>query len=205
MYKNTGSLILGSGSPRRRDMLETLGLSLIVDPPDVDESLHSALSPHEYVTEVTRRKLDATFRKRRCMTAPYAGIICADTVVCLDGEVLQKPLDADDSYRMLSLLVGNTHQVMTAYALFCAKTGLTIERTTTTQVTFRAASEWELHSYVRSGEGTDKAGSYAVQGLGAIFVERIEGSYSNVVGLPLCELWLDLIHAGIVTGPEEEP
>jgi septum formation protein len=205
MYKNSEILVLGSGSPRRREMLEQLGLSLIVDPPDVDEALCEGLSPHEYLTEVTRRKLSVTIQKRQHLAVSHAGIVCADTVVCLEGEILQKPLDASDAYRMLKLLMGNTHQVMTAYALYCAKTRQTVERIVTSQVTFRAAREWELHSYVRSGEGVDKAGAYAVQGLGAIFVERIAGSYSNVVGLPLCELWLDLIQLRIVAAHEVEP
>jgi septum formation protein len=127
-------------------------------------------------------------------------VLVADTSVTLDGEILGKPLDAADAERMLSTLCGREHRVLTRYALCLTDGSLQRTRTVATRVWLRTASLAEIRGYARTGEGLDKAGAYAVQGHGAFLVERIDGSYTNVVGLPACEVVLDLGASGLL-GP----
>jgi len=205
MFEIGHALVLGSGSPRRREMLEQLGLRLIVDPPHVDESYRSSDTPLGYVQRIAREKLETTLRKWQTSQVGLSGILCADTVVCVEDEVLQKPRDVRDAEGMLNRLMGCEHRVMTAYALWGGAQGRIVERVVTTTVVFRHATRQEIVAYARSGEGLDKAGAYAVQGLGSVFVERIDGSYSNVVGLPLCTLFVDLVQLGIVAITSDLP
>jgi septum formation protein len=189
-------LILGSASPRRRDILSGLGIPITVLPADIDEGLAPAEAPLEYVERIVAAKLAAVAVRAR-QTAG-AGLLVADTIVVLDEQVLGKPVDVADAERLLRRLAGREHRVHTRYAI-AAPFGETLAaRTVTSDVRLRAAPAEMLARYARTGEGLDKAGAYAVQGIGAFLVESIRGSYSNVVGLPACEVVGDLLSTGLL-------
>lgn len=192
-------LVLGSASPRRREILRGLGLPIRVEPADIPEHVGAAESPVAYVTRIVQEKLSAVAAR---LSAPLAGILVADTVVVIDGEVLNKPEGVAGAVRLLERIVGRTHTVYTRYAVSVAAAPCVAAaaRTVATEVTLRDASVDEIARYAASGEGLDKAGAYAAQGLGAFLIERIVGSYSNVVGLPACEVVLDLRALGLL-GP----
>jgi septum formation protein len=190
-------LVLGSASPRRKDILSGLGLALRIDPADIPEHVALAEPPLDYVSRIVAEKLDAVAAR---VSGAFSAILVADTVVVVDGDVLGKPVDEADAARLLRRIVGRTHTVYTRYALSLpdAPAVSRVARTVATQVSLRAASSDEITRYAASGEGLDKAGAYAAQGLGAFLIERIEGSYSNVVGLPACEVVLDLRALGLL-------
>jgi septum formation protein len=191
-------LILGSASPRRRDILAGLGIPLRVSPANVSEIELPDEAPLAYLTRIVGEKLRGS--ARAFAEGPGSALLVADTIVVLDGAVLGKPTDVADARRLLERLAGRTHRVYTRYALARADAPLlpAVERTVESSVTLRAASTGELDGYARTGEGLDKAGAYAIQGIGAFLVERIEGSYTNVVGLPACEVVQDLLGAGLL-------
>lgn len=167
-------LTLASASPRRRQLLEMLGIPVVVKPSHIPEIHRPGEAPGAYAARLAREK-----------ASNVAGewVLGADTTVVLDRELLEKPMDDEDAVRMLSLLQGRTHEVVTAVALIAG--GAVRERIDVTEVTFRPMTEALLRAYVATGEPMDKAGAYAVQGLASRFVTRVEGSYSNVVGLPI--------------------
>jgi septum formation protein len=190
-------LVLASRSPRRKELLEQLGVALDVRPADTDESVHPGEAPREYVLRVAREKARAV-----------AGdvVLAADTAVVLGGDVLGKPADADDARRMLRALSGTAHEVLTAVCVRRAQAALTVEHdvVVSTRVRFARLSPAEIAWYVATGEPLDKAGAYAIQGSGGAFVLSVEGSVSNVVGLPLAETADLLRRAGFPlpwTGP----
>ncbi len=194
-------LILGSASPRRREILQGLGIPIHVAPPSVDELQLPGDTPDAFLDRIVRDKLraacagpaDGTSGLRR------AGVLVADTIVLIDDEILGKPNDVADARRLLGKLAGRTHEVRTRYALAIGVAAQpAVERTVCSKVTMRSATEAELSGYAQTGEGLDKAGAYAVQGLGTFLVQRIEGSYTNVVGLPACELIQDLLRLGLL-------
>jgi septum formation protein len=185
-------LALGSASPRRRDLLTMIGVPFVVCPADADETARVDEPSPEYVVRVTRAKLEAV---RRRDLGSAGRVLVADTVVVApDGALLGKPRDDEDAARMLGQLAGATHAVSTCFMLALRDPGSepVYAQTVTTRVTFRPLSAGELLAYVAGGEGRDKAGAYAVQGRGAAFVERIDGSFTGVVGLPVCELLVAL-------------
>ncbi len=187
------SLVLASGSPRRRDILSQLGVRFSVIESGVEEPPAGGAEPEAYAGELAARKAEAV-RERLHAQGSRAFVLGADTIVVIGGEVLGKPADDADALRMLLALQGRSHQVITALALRRAGGALARGIAVRSRVTFRALDESTARRYVASGEGRDKAGSYAVQGLGAGLVRAIEGSYSNVVGLPACET-LELLSA----------
>jgi len=189
-------LVLGSASPRRRDILSGLGIPLLVMPADVPEELVPGETPLGYVERVVDDKMRAVTERAR--GGDGAAVVVADTIVVVDGDVLGKPRDVDDAERLLGRLAGRAHRVHTRYALASPEGELLAARTVTSEVWLRNASPQELSGYARTGEGLDKAGAYAIQGVGAFLVERIQGSYSNVVGLPACEVVLDLLEVGLL-------
>lgn len=196
---STAPLVLGSGSPRRREILSGLGIPLRVLPADVDETLHDREAPEAYLERVVTMKLGAVARLVQGeMVVP--GILVADTIVVVDGEVLGKPSHIEDARRLLLRIVGRSHVVMTRYAISAAPdlVRASAMRTVQTRVTMRAASDAEVERYAATGEGLDKAGAYAAQGIGSFLIEAIEGSFSNVVGLPACEVVQDLVATGLV-------
>lgn len=174
------SIILASNSPRRKDLLKQIGVDFTIDPADVDERVLPNEQPEEYAVRV------ALDKARVAADRAGAGIvIAADTIVVLNDEILGKPADAEDAERMLLLLSGKAHRVITGLAVMDAATGRAFTGASLTRVWFRSLSPREIASYVATGEPLDKAGAYGIQERGALFVERIEGCYFNVVGLPL--------------------
>jgi septum formation protein len=174
-------LVLASGSPRRRQLLEMLGIPIEVRPPHVREVRKPGESPQAYVERLAREK---------AASVPGPLVLGADTTVVVDGEVLEKPVDAADALRMLRRLQGRVHQVITAIALKTPDSML--GATDVTAVTFRPADDDVLRAYVATGEPMDKAGAYGIQGYGAALVERIDGDFFGVMGLPV-RLVLDLL------------
>lgn len=176
-------LILASSSPRRHELLSLLGFDFSVVKPDIDETYADA-SPEQYVSRLATEKACAVLSRY-----PDNLIIAADTTVVLSGNVLNKPINRDDAADMLRQLSGNTHQVLTGFCV--ANTSQSVTRVVASDVTFRTLTEGEIRAYCETGEPDDKAGAYAVQGIGAAFIERLDGSYSGVMGLPsfaLCEV-----------------
>lgn len=174
-------IILCSGSPRRKSLLESIGVKFTVYKPDVDETRKECEAPEEYAMRLARTKCEAGMKKY-----PEDIIISADTIVIIDYEILGKPSDREDALRMLRKLSGREHEVITAVAV--CNSGKIAVKAVHTAVKFRELSEDEILSYVLTGESDDKAGGYAVQGLGSLMIEGINGDYYNVVGLPLCTL-----------------
>lgn len=176
-------LILASASPRRAALLSQIGLTFDVHPSDVTEPPHNTYS-NSPASEVTQKL--ALFKAAAVVQHfDEAIIIGADTLVSLDGQLLGKPTDDADAFEMLTYLNGTCHEVVTGVALVDAGTGREIAWAETTQVYFRELHNDEIAAYIASGEASDKAGAYGIQGRGAAFVRRIEGCYFNVVGLPL--------------------
>ena len=179
-------LILASASPRRAALLSQIGLTFAVHPSDVPEPPYTADSDKR-VDEITQKL--ALFKARTVAQHYNAGVIIgADTLVSLDGKRLGKPTDDADALVMLSRLSGTCHEVVTGVALIDAATGEDRMWAETTQVYFRQLDSVEIAAYIETGEASDKAGAYGIQGRGAAFVHRIEGCYFNVVGLPLASL-----------------
>jgi len=185
------SFILASGSPRRRELLESIGLRFEVMASDVDEIRGVDEIPEHYVARLAEEKADAVRRLRQ-----DCWIIAADTTVVVDSDVLEKPESRDDAARMLAAIRGRTHVVHTGVRLL-SPTGKGKTSTISTRVTISPMSDSEIAWYVSTGEPMDKAGAYAIQGLGAMFVESVEGSYTNVVGLPLPTLVKMMRTAGL--------
>lgn len=197
-------LVLGSGSPRRRELISALGLPFRVLAADIDESRLPEEAPLAYLERIVSDKLGGV--RARLGSAPHAAILVADTSVVVDGDVLGKPLDVADAARLFARIAGRTHSVLTRYAIgLPGETGARVARTIETQVLVRAADAEEIRAYAESGEGLDKAGAYAAQGLGSFFIERITGSYSNVIGLPACEVLSDLRTLGLLGAVTFQP
>ena len=188
-------LILASASPRRAELLRAAGFEFRVIAPDIDESVMAGESPEQYARRLAETKARAVFARGGCDP-----VLAADTVVVVDGIPLGKPTDEADAARMLRMLSGREHVVMTAVCLMTgagpAEAGHTL--VARTSVAFAPLSDTEIGWYVDSGEPCDKAGAYAVQGLAARFVTRIEGSYSNVVGLPMAVVYDLCKQAGLL-------
>ena len=177
MLKLICPLILASGSPRRKEILETMGLSYTVDVSDVDETFSA--DPETMVLELSRRKACAVASKHGSSI-----ILAADTLVfCKD--VLGKPQDENHAREMLHELSGNWHSVYTGVTMINTLTGKTLSRADVTRVHFVELSDSDIDAYIATKECMDKAGAYGIQGMGGMFIDKIEGSYSNVVGLPM--------------------
>jgi septum formation protein len=180
------SLILASGSPRRRELLEMLGIPFAVRSPDIDETPRTDEQAAAYVGRLAVEKALA-------VAAPGELVLAADTTVALNGEILGKPADAEDAIQMLQRLAGRAHQTHTGMALVDGTSGEVLRTAVdTTQVTMRAVDIDTLRWYVGSGEPLDKAGSYAVQGIGSVLVDRIDGNVHTVIGLTMTTVhnWL---------------
>jgi len=184
------ALILASGSPRRRELLAQLGIAFEVHEPGLDERGEPGESPPEQARRLAEAKAAASRQ-----VFPGRTLLSADTLVALGDRVLGKPRDGDEARAFLQLLSGTTHLVHTAVCLLAGETRS--GRTVTTEVTFRPLSDRELDWYVATGEPMGKAGAYAIQGRGGVFVTALRGSYSNVVGLPLAETTALLAEAGV--------
>jgi septum formation protein len=190
MQSRSPVLCLASVSPRRRELLTQIGVPHVVTGAHIDESVQAGERPHDYVQRMARTKALAVWEQDRSLP-----VLAADTTVVLDGVVFGKPQDRADALRMLGLLSGRTHEVHTAVALASAE-GLSM-RMSVSSVRFRVLTAEEISDYWETGEPKDKAGAYAVQGLAAVFIESLSGSYSGVMGLPLFETSALLRAAGV--------
>lgn len=186
------SIVLASASPRRRELLAGIGLEFTVEPAQFDEEAVRAESPEEWVKALARGKASEVARRH-----PDALVIGADTAVLIDGQVLGKPKDEADARRMLRLLAGRTHRVVTGVALIHRSGGRERTHVESTDVTFGPLSDEQIARYVATGEPMDKAGAYGIQGFGATLVRGVHGCYFNVVGLPLYSLARMLSEFGV--------
>ena len=185
-------IILASGSPRRKQLLAQMGVKdFKIVASDADETVAPGLPPAQIVETLSARKAEAVAGE----AGPGALVIAADTIVTLEGAVLGKPADELEAFRMLSALSGQRHQVYTGVTLLLDGARRTEHEVTT--VTFRELTEADITRYIATGEPMDKAGAYGIQGFGALLVERIEGDYFNVMGLPVCRLGGMLAGLGI--------
>jgi septum formation protein len=182
---------LASQSPRRRQLLEQLGVAyeLLLPAPDEDAEALEAVLPHEaplaYVQRVTQLKLDAALQRLQDRNLPLAPVLCSDTTVALGRAILGKPLDHQDAERILATLSGKTHRVLTAVALGTVQARR--QAVSISRVTFAPMTPEQIHGYAVTGEPMGKAGAYAVQGRAAAYISRLSGSYSGIMGLPMYE------------------
>ena len=173
--------ILASQSPRRRELMSLIGVPFVVRAADIDETMDPGKAPQDEVARVSRKKAEATPRN------PEDVVIAADTIVVCGGRILGKPKDQEDAFQMLRLLSGRDHQVMTGLTVLHGEDCRVC--TEITDLHFRPLSDREIRRYIRTGEPMDKAGSYGIQGGGALFAEKMAGNYYNVMGLPVCRLY----------------
>ncbi len=186
---------LASNSPRRLQLLQSIGLEPQKIDVNVDESVQALEAAIDYVVRVSRLKANAALFKRQQQNLPDAPIITADTTVSLSGQILGKPRSALHAKEILKALSGQTHQVITSVCVIMD--GQFFQETCQSDVCFKLLSDQEIDAYIATGEPLDKAGAYGIQGLGGMFVKHLNGSYSSVVGLPLYETALLLEKAGI--------
>ncbi len=186
-------IVLASASPRRAELLESAGIRFVVVPGHIDETPFPNELPAAHVLRLAGEKAREVAGRE-----PGRFFIGADTVVVCDGEIMGKPRDDNDAIRMLRKLSGVVHEVITGFAVLDRGQGTAVSRAVTTRVIFKPLADVEIAAYVATGCPRDKAGAYAIQGGAAYMVERIDGSYTNVVGLPLCEVVAALREMGAV-------
>jgi septum formation protein len=184
--------ILASSSPRRRELLASIGVEFDVVPSHVPEERRAGEAPEEYVARLAREKAEAIAKQH-----PSRWVIAADTTVLLGDQLLEKPVDASHAKRMLATIAGRTHTVYTGVTLQNVERQYSDTRVAESEVRMLPLSQSDIEWYVKTGEPLDKAGAYAAQGVGAIFIDSIHGSYTNVVGLPLALLFQMMRKAGI--------
>ena len=192
--KDENAIVLASESTRRIDILRTLGISFSIIPPDIDETRKSSESPREYVLRIAyekARKVGNLF--------PDKWVIAADTVVTQKGRILGKPKNELDAQEMLKQLRAKWHKVITAFCILKVSKEIVYRDAIETRVFMKDLTDAEIARYIKTSEPLDKAGSYAVQGRGGYMVKEIKGSYSNVVGLPICEVTEILVSLGILS------
>lgn len=180
-------IILASSSPRRKELMALINVPFIIISKDIDETLNSAMLPCENVEQLALKKAEAVAEDYQ-----NGFVIGCDTVVAMNDRILGKPKNEEDAKQTLSFLSGKEHTVHTGVAILCKQHHQRICFSETTKVKMKELTKKEIDDYVASKEPMDKAGSYAIQGQGAIFIEKIEGDYYNVVGLPVCRLYQEL-------------
>ncbi len=195
MKTSTALLILASSSPRRKALLSQVGLKFDIIPSKLPESIHPGESPLDY----SRRMAAAKAREvaDRIQSLEENWVIGADTVVVCNGEILGKPVSQDDARAMLQKISGREHQVLTSFCIVHLPSRNRRERSVESHVRIKSLNSQEIEGYIRTGETSDKAGSYAIQGIGSFMVTEIRGSYTNVVGLPIPELLEELVKLGV--------
>ncbi len=181
----TSLLILASASPRRKELLASVGIDFRVVPSQAAETLLPNESPRQHVMRLSREKALEVSRRKEI---PGRWFLGSDTVVLRDETILGKPVDAADASTMLRSLSGRSHRVLSGYAIYDRHSDKMEVEAVTTRVRFKELTDREIAGYIATGEPFGKAGSYAIQGIGAFMIPAIEGSYSNVVGLPICEV-----------------
>jgi septum formation protein len=185
-------LILASASPRREELLRSVGLKFKIIPADVDETYFQGESPRAHVRRLSRDKAGAIAHQY-----PKALVLGADTIVVIDGQILGKPKNKKQAREMLQQLSNRRHAVLTGFTIACVRAGTSRTKVVQSIVQFKKISPEETAWYVNGDEPYDKAGGYAAQGKGASFIQAIRGSYTNVIGLPLCEVVEALKHLGV--------
>jgi septum formation protein len=193
MFHMLQPLVLASSSPRRKDLLLSLGLVFDVIPSGVDETPDGQADPQTLVRKWAAEKVAAVADLR-----PESWVLGADTIVVLDDMILGKPTSPEDAGRMLHELSGRTHQVISGMCLMRQRSGYAKTLSVATMVVFKKLSDREIAAYVSTGEPLDKAGAYGIQGKGSFLVKSVQGSYTNVVGLPLCETMEWLLEEGVI-------
>jgi len=185
-------IILASASPRRVELLEKIGLKFEVEPSNYEEDMHSELEPHEFARKISLEKAEAVASKHK-----NAIVIAADTIIVFGSKILGKPHTENEARKMLETINGKSHSVITGFSIIDTGKNKTLSKSVETKIHIRKLTLAEIDAYVKSKEPLDKAGAYAIQGLGAVIVEKIEGDYFNVVGLPLSALTEALKEFGI--------
>lgn len=187
--------ILASNSPRRKELLAMIGLEFEVKPANIDENITDYFDFSDYVMKLSKQKAEFIAEElQKTNSGEKYIILAADTIVAINGQVLNKPLDYKEAFEMLSLLSNNTHEVYTGFCLINSETKKVVTDFEVTKVTFRELSNIEIDDYIQTGSPMDKAGAYGIQeDLGAVFVSKINGDYYNVVGLPLQKLYISLM------------
>jgi len=193
LFKTKGHIILASNSPRRREFLSSLGIDFDVIPADVEEKLLSGETFREHVIRLSVEK-----SKRISDKNPDAFVLGADTLVVIDGRPLGKPKSEDEATEMLRAISGKIHTVLSGYCVMSGRTGEMRTGAVETEVTIKELTTGEIEAYVSTHESMDKAGSYAIQGIGSFMVSEISGSYTNVVGLPVPEVVGALLDLGAI-------
>jgi septum formation protein len=186
------SIILASASPRRKELLQQIGIKFEVEPSKCHEDLIFGMKPHVFAREMSLKK--ARFVAGRHKNSV---VIAADTIIVIDGQILGKPHTEQEALKILELINGKCHSVLTGFSLIDSDSNITVSNSVETKVYFKQLTLPEMEAYVGTGESLDKAGAYAIQGLGAVMVEKIEGDYFNVMGLPLCTITEALKEFGI--------
>ncbi|WP_080804578.1 Maf family protein [Desulfamplus magnetovallimortis] len=186
-------IILASKSPRRKYLLEQAGICFEVIPADIEEKRHPNEPPEAYVQRLSKEKADHIAKEY-----PQKWVIGADTVVVIDNSLLEKPQSTEDARKMLGILSNRTHTVYTGYTICSKSKEDSVTRSVKTDVLFKKLTPREIEWYINTDEPFDKAGAYAIQGLGTFLVKAINGSYTNVVGLPVCEVIEDLMNCGVI-------
>ncbi|MBI4289497.1 MAG: septum formation inhibitor Maf [Chloroflexi bacterium] len=186
------TIILASASPRRKQLLEQIGLKFMVEPSNYDEQVDSELEPRQLAMSLSLKKAELVAKSHR-----DALVIAADTFVVLEGKILGKPQTETAARKMLEAISGKQHSVITGFTIIDTASHKVLSRAVTTEVYIRELTSSEIDAYVKSKEPLDKAGAYAIQGLGSVIAEKIAGDYSNVVGLPLSALAESLKEFGV--------
>jgi len=197
MYFNNESIVLASGSPRRKEFLESLGLSFSIAVASVDELAMEEEQAEDFVLRMAKEKAIAVGTQ-----FPDSWIVSGDTVVCLGQSILGKPTSRENAVELLMQLAGQTHIVRSAFCVWHEKKNVIRTNCVATEVRFTNYSERVARAYVATGEPLDKAGGYGIQGVGGVLVASIKGSYSNVVGLPMAELAVVLGQEGVISPVE---
>lgn len=195
MTEQKPAIVLASASPRRQELLNSLGINFQVIPSQVDEKIHAGETPTNMVLRLSEEKAAEVAQRSDIEGRWFIG---SDTIVVCDDQILGKPTSPQDSACMLRQLSGRSHLVLSGYTIIDRTDNVRLRRCVTTEVTFRALTDREIEGYIASGEPADKAGSYAIQGLGSYIVTSINGSYTNVVGLPLAQVVTDLQQLGAI-------
>jgi septum formation protein len=185
-------IILASRSPRRKQLLEQIGLKFEIDPSDYEEDISLKMEPKKLVEYLSLGKATDVAKRHK-----DAVIISADTIVALDGEIFGKPKTSERAKYMLQKMSGRAHSVLTGFTIIDTETKKQISKSVETKVYFKNLSEKEIDAYIATGEPLDKGGGYAIQGLAALFIEKIEGDYFNIVGLPIFPLTEELKNFGV--------
>ncbi|MBK5274664.1 MAG: septum formation inhibitor Maf [Desulfuromonadales bacterium] len=190
-----GTIILASASPRRTELMALAGIEFSVVPADICEDVLPDEIPSDHVMRLSREKADTV-----AIATSGRFFVGADTVVVLDDRIMGKPADDVEAFEMLSALSGRNHEVMTGFTVFDKVSGIRLSRCVRTEVTFKSLDEREIRAYIATGCPMDKAGAYAMQGGAVHFIRSICGSYTNVIGLPMTELYETLRQLGALDG-----